>query len=252
MKRVLAFILAVLMSLSFIGCHPPAGDSRPDLFVVATHSLLGVLGRTYEDTMVLEEDDFGRVMFAYLGNTKTSSRSHRMYNIVAVAIAQRTTRRYSYFYDGINVIFHEVGVPDGPTALEFLNEVFVKEHFSEEQLEQLKVENSWNEELNEDRFFRVRVARGDKRRHMTRASEEAFPSGRTGIPLTMDRNGNVIYFSRSHSNAGVGFSPPGFLFMFDSDGELIEGAVMELTDLWDYRDELREFKEANGWAFTYR
>lgn len=263
MKRALAFILAALMLLSFAGCHPPAGGSRPDLFVVATHSLLGVWGSGLEDTMILEEDDFGRVMFAYLGRTRTSDNHDTPFNILAVVVAQRPGRgvfaRHSYFYDGVNVIFCEVEVqPEGyqlPYAHHFLNEDFVMEHFFEEQLEQLKAENSWNEELNRDKFFRVRVARGNKSRHMTNVfvetQREAFwdasSLGRAlshahlgSIPLTMDKNGNVIYFWER------------WIFMFDSDGELIEGAVMELTDLWDYRDELREFKEANGWAFTYR
>jgi len=281
MKRTLAFILAVLMLLPFTGCTPPAGGSHPRLFVVASHSLLGVLGRDREDVLILEEDDFGRVMFAYVGHTVTSDRPRDMYNILAVLIAQRTTRRYSYFYDGINVILHEIDVDCGPTAQVYLNEAFIIEHFSEEQLEQLKEDNSWNEELNEDRFFRVRVATGDKTRHMTSVPVEVrveayfVASGgfrrtlttdspsvtprrfqhRFDVPLTMDRNGNVIYFIRGGVyDAGTQEWTfyPAFLFMFDRRGNLIEGAVMELTDLWDYRDQLQEFKELNGWSFSYR
>jgi len=254
MKRVLAFMLAVLILLSFAGCTPPAGNVNPELFVVASHSLLGVLGRDREDVFILEEDDFDRVMFAYLGHTVTSDRPHDMFNILAVAIVQRTTRRYSYFYDGMNVIFREIEVSGSLWAADFLSEEFVMEYFTEEQLEQLREENSWNEELNEDRLFRVRVARGDKRRHLTYVPEEAQEAAipipgefwaRRSMPLTMDKNENVIYFMR-------GWDGRGFLLMFDSDGDFIEGAVMELYDLWDYRDQLREFKEAHGWSFTYR
>jgi len=252
MKRILALFLAVLMLFPFTGCTPPAGSYRPELFVVASHSLLGVLGRDREGVLIIEEDDFGRVMFAYAGNAITSSRSGAMYNILAVAIVQRTARQHSYFYDGINIIFLEIDVDCGPSALDFLDKDFVLERFSEEQLEQLKAENDWNEELKEDRFFRVRVARGDKTRHMTsvsrEAQEEAFQvavegarllnaaSLRRSIPLSMDSNGSVIYFMAGQR------TDRGFLSMFDSDGNLIENTgIMELYDLWNYRDQLREF-----------
>ncbi|MCL2368367.1 MAG: hypothetical protein FWC72_05170 [Oscillospiraceae bacterium] len=264
MKRLFVLILATLMLLSFVGCTPAAGGRHPELFVVASHSLLGALGRDREDTIILEEDEFGRVMFAYVGNTVTSDRPGAMFNILAVAIAQRTTRRYSYFYDGVNIIFQEIEVDCGPSPLPFLSKEFVMEHFTEGQLEQLKVENSWNEELNEDRFFRVRVARGTKTRHMTTVSRETLDEifqvasdgfdARFRVPLTMDRDGNVIYFIRDGTLRGREWDfYSAFLFMFDRRGNLIEGTgVMGLYDLWDYRDQLREFKEANGWNFYWR
>ena len=265
MKKILAFLLVVLMLLSLMGvsCHPPVGTYRTELFVVATHSLLGVRGGDRESVFVLEEDDFGRVMFAFGGNTiidyVIDNEPSPLFNILAVLIVQRTTRRYSYFYDGINVIFHQIALdaatrPGGyHSASGFLSEDFVMEHFTEEQLMQLKAENNWNEELSEDRFFRVRVATGDKERHMTYVSRRtqsiAFPdvllSERDSVPLTMDRNENVIYFMGDGSRVG-------FLLMFDRNGDLIEGAVMRLVNLWDYRDQLREFKEANGWGFYYQ
>jgi len=264
MKRILALFLAVLMLFPFTGCTPPAGNVNPELFVVASHSLLGVLGRDREGVLIIDEDDFGRVMFAYAGNTITSNRPGAMYNILAVAIVQRTTRQHSYFYDGINIIFLEIDVDCGPSALDFLDKDFVLERFSEEQLEQLKEENDWNEEIKEDRFFRVRVARGDKTRHMTSVSEEAKRGAfeeafgeafeeatfgsvfflRSSIPLTTDQDGNVLFLISAVRT---------FLLMFDSDGTLIEETgIMELYDLWNYRDQLREFKEANGWAFYYQ
>jgi len=179
------------------------------------------------------------------------------FNILAVAIAQKTTRTHSYFYSGINIIFSEIEGDFGLNAREFLDEGFIMENFSEEQLEQLKAENNWNEELNEDRFFRVSISVRNKRRYLTAASEETqreifeATSGevfvsRSSIPLTTDQNGNVLFLIRDVRT---------FLFMFDSDGNLIEETgIMELSDenLWDYRDQLREFKEANGWAFYYR
>ncbi|MCL2828537.1 MAG: hypothetical protein FWD99_07375, partial [Oscillospiraceae bacterium] len=180
--------------------------------------------------------------------------------------AQKTTRTHSYFYSGINIIFSEIEGDFGPNAREFLDEGFIMEHFSGEQLEQLKVENDWNKELNEDRFFRVSISDRNKRRYLTTVSEEAQREAakeafeetlgeaafgsvlllRSNIPLTIDQDGRVLFLLRDART---------FLLMFDSDGNLIEDTgIMELSDenLWDYRDQLREFKETNGWAFYYR
>ena len=274
MKKILILILTVLMTMSLIGCSDMTfyNGSHPELFVVATHSLLGVRGGHGEDVIVLAQDAFGRTMFAYVGYTITSD-NWVTDNVLAILISQKTTEEHSYFYSGINFLLQEINVSRpsrGTPASEFFNEGFIMEHFSDEQIYNLKVENSWNQELDEERLFKVRVSRRNKSRYITiNLSEEkqqetyrAFArGGRLGHPsdsvlLTMDKNGNVIFFmrgSRHDRELQTRVYYPAFLFMFDVDGYLIEDTgVMELTDLWDYRDLLRAFKEANGWSFYYR
>ena len=259
MKRLFVLALAVLILLPLAGCVSP--HLQPELHIVALQSLLGVSEAPFSGHIfILQEDDFGRVMFAYAGRTALSDNRNANINILAVLIIQRASRRYSYFYDGVNTISREIAL-QSPAAVD---EAFVMEHFLEEELQQLKAENDWNEELNEDRFFRVQVARRG-RGPMTNVSREiqrdVFEAVSEGFldafsrPLTMDKNGNVIYVIRGSnydSNRQEWTFYSTFLFMFDSDGELIEGAVMELEDLWDYRDQLREFKEAHGWSFYWR
>ena len=257
-RRIFVFSLAVLMILPLSGCTTPmfVRGPHPDLFVVATHSLLGVSGEPFENPTILETDAFGRTMFAYTGLTVVGGSGTP--GVLAVLIAQRTTGGYSYFYSGINFILYQLrpGTISDLGYRHVLSEDFIMEVFSEEQIEQLKMENSWNEELNEDRFFRVRVSRHTKWNTLPRVPTEVIretlvaqlpdvhiPPRPHYAPLTMDKNGNLIYFAQVRHY-------PGFLFMFDADGNLT--GVMELTDLWDYRDELREFKEAHGWSFYYR
>jgi len=271
MRKLLALFLTVLILLSLAGCTPASGDDR-FLHVVAHNSLLGVGEDRQDQIVILEEDDFGRVLFAFAGWGMTSETGRMGDDILAALIVQRTTRRHAYFYDGINAILYDIGgLPLQTTPFNFLDEAFVMERFSEEQLEQLKEENDWNKELEESRFFRVRVSWRHKREYMTDVSiptqREAFESvseylhhPSLSAPLTTDKNGNVIYFmrefySRREGEEVIRYLARSFLFMFDSDGNLIEETgIMELPDenLWDYRDQLREFKEANGWAFYYR
>ena len=260
---------------SLTSCNNPTYFNRdhPELYVIATHSLLGVWGMWGDSILFLEEDSFGRIMFAYTGNSITSD-NRTMDNILAILIAQKISNTYSYFYQGINFILHEIyGPPRGPTTPAsdiFFNKCFVKNHFSSEQIEQLKLENSWNEKLNYDKFFRVFISRHRRTHYLTYISDESqkdaylsvvdnarFIIGRDSIPLTMDKNGNIVYFIRGRYRDSemrqLWIYYPAFLFMFDSNGILIEETgTMELTDLWNYRDQLREFKELNGWSFTYR
>jgi len=271
MKKLALFLVPVILVVALLlaGCTPVRDGDGRSLHVVAHHSLLGVWEDRWEQAVILEEDDFGRVMFAFAGLGTTSESDSAGDDILAVLIVQRTTRRHAYFYDGINAILYDIGeIVQQMMSFDFLDEAFVMEHFSDEQLEQLKEENDWNRELEEDRFFRVRVSWRHKMNYMTDVSipteREAFESVSEYLhhpsfsaPLTTDRNGNVIYFMREFYRGieieGTHYFARSFLFMFDSDGNWIEDTgVMELYDLWDYRDQLREFKEANGWAFYYR
>ena len=272
MKRILLFLITLMMVLSLVGCSPNRFISPRTrclaLRVVAIHSLLGTTGPNYwEPVIILEEDDFGRILFTFQGRAIMSEDGFGVsFNLLAVLIVQRIpgSFRHAYFYDGVNFIVHQVAPGDRSPPV--LTEATARERFTEEQLEQLKEENDWNRELNEDRFFRVPVSWGDKGRYMTRVSEEtrreAFSAVSEGFlrslnaPLSMDRNGNIIYFIRDASvdrDTQEWTFYSSFLFMFDRDGNLIEGTgVKELTDLWDYREELLEFKRANGWSFSYR
>ena len=270
MKRVLVIMLVLLMILSLVGCLHGTAYFGPhlDLQIVAMHSLLGVGETTRWDGFeVLEEDDFGRAMFAFWGGAMTGGNNpFASFNILAVLISQRTTESHAYFYDGINFILRQVESDETRRPSSSFAGAFVMEYFTEGQLEQLKEENDWNRELDEDKFFRVPISRRAKGYYMTDISlqmlEGAFAIVSEGFNrnlqslLTMDRNGNVIFIMRGgsfNSRASEWTFYSSFLFMFDRDGNLIEGTgVKELTDLWDYREELLEFKKANGWSFSYR
>ena len=264
-RKAFIWILAALTLLSSVGCSDVTfyNGSHPELFVVAAHSLLGVRGGSGEDTLILEEDGFGRVMFAYIGHTIASD-NWSLYNVVAVLIAQRTTEGHSYFYPGVNFILREIELsPPMLTPIgDFFYEDFVRGLFTERRMELLKEENSWNGELNEERLFRVTVSRRNKRRYMTQVSADVQQAVYTAVagaqlghishsvPLTMDKNGNIIFFMRGlHHRGSERIRHPAFLVMFNVEGG--RTGHMRLTDLWDYREQLREFKEAHGWSFYH-
>ena len=275
LKKMLVLILTALMLLSLTACGYRYGGRHTELHSVAIHSLLGVRGHEWEDTFILEEDDFGRAMFSFLGRTIISEELIDEFNILSILIVQRTTGwrwltdwitgSYAYFYSGINFISTEV---EGSLIANFydLHTLLAGAtgHFSEEQIAQLKEENDWNREIDENRLFRVRTSRRIKESYMTYVPEEAQRKAfaavsqtfhpRSSVALTMDANGNVIYFMKD-ARIPTRRRRSAYLFMFDRDGNLIpETGTMHLPDeyLWDYREILWEFKEANGWSFSYR
>jgi len=73
------------------------------LFTVAIYSLLGARGYTPEyhgyvptDIKVLEEDDYGRVLFAYCEDQNGT--------VTTLLIIQKSDEKYSYYYPDYNFI----------------------------------------------------------------------------------------------------------------------------------------------------
>ena len=85
-RLVLALIILAVFVLSACDDYTFYDGSHPELFVIASHSLLGVSGGLWEDIMILDEDAFGRILFAYSGFTITNDPASS-FNILAVLVA---------------------------------------------------------------------------------------------------------------------------------------------------------------------
>ena len=258
MKKLHVIVILLIITTSLYGCVFPLiyRGEYPELHAIAIHSLLGVSGYDNDRIAILEEDGFGRVMFSYLGYANTASGvDHRIF---AILIGQSMTEIDSCFYDNINYIICEIdgSVYNGFTVVDT---DFVMKHFTDEQVEGLKLENDWNMELDRNKFFKVSNTRerttplpiSTLRKAFENVSHDFHASYATF--LTMDKNGNLLYFMRGKkpdSKNGDYFFTQSYLFMFDNDGKLVrDTGIMELTDLWNYRAQLKSFKEANNWSF---
>jgi len=263
MKKLLFFALIILLLLAPTGCVPTGcqpdplryNGKYPELHVVATNSILGVLGQDADNILVLDEDDFGRVMFAFTGDT-----SHE--EVIAVLVAQKTTKTHSYFYDGANDIFCPLRVA-WPYKL---TRDLVSERFTDEQIAQLKQDNDWNKEIDDSKLFKAEITIKKNNdivpwSKRVAAYEQASPIGEVTFDdhysynalLTTDADGKSIYYIRGRlyvSGAKSFVFTGSYLFMFDKDGTLIDKTgTEEVTDFWNYHDQLRRFKEINGWRF---
>lgn len=250
MKKVFAFLLVTVIIISLSSCddHLKYKSNNPELQVVATNSLLGISGHETNQIIIFEKDEFGRVMFSFFNGANSGDE-----DVLAILIAQKTTNQDAYYYDNKNFII--CGVKTNQTV----DKDFVLQHFSKEQIDRLKKDNDWNKELNEQKLFKVKITRKKSDNISTQRQRKVFESVshdfNTGysIPLATDKNGKTIYFMRSFERdekAGRYSATDSYLIMFDADKRVNKTTgIAEIHDLWNYQQELENFKEANDWSF---
>jgi hypothetical protein len=129
----------------------------PELYSVALSSILGTRGDAgipgpspmplQPNIVVIEEDDYGRVIFSY--DEGTTNLGSPMVNDNRV-IMQKTEGDYVYFYPHYNFI-----------SSSYENNRW---EFTDEDIEALKDVNSWNQVMSDDsEFVRVRIVRQKER-----------------------------------------------------------------------------------------
>ena len=253
MKRKLSILILVFFTLiTLTGCPYRFKNyyhqDTNDLHSVASNSLLGVRGSFYDIITILEEDDFGRVFFAFVVEGR----------LFSVLISQKTTETHSYFYSGYNFMLTDLRyVPLSYSEIFFLSSEemvdLVHRVFSQEEINEMKLANDWNKEINNNRLFGVEIVRRKNNnavseRLQRRAYDMIFGGyeisflSSFSILLTTDTDGNSLYVMRGGADFGNLY-----LVMFDRRNNIL--ATERLLCQWNYQGQLRKFKLNSGWAF---
>ena len=252
MKKIIKIILLMVVfvaSLSVQGCitlSAPTtykGDNT-DLYSEAIHSLLGITSSGFSGIIVLDEDEYGRKLFTADLNDKYFYN----YSLACIFISQKTDDQYVYFYEDINYAIKE----QSPQSL-FAKET-IYERFSSEEIELLKEQNDWGKEQNSKDLFKAPIT-GDKAYLFQKVSMKdrmsvqdlvVSSSEITPFPLCEDSFGNSIWVTK-----GTGKDDGQekiYVALLNTDGKLkSDNAIMEIINIWDYRDQMIAFKEVNGW-----
>jgi len=237
-KLILLPLLCVLLLLT--ACYPEfeyTGD-YPDLFSVAMSSILGAAG-SYTGGVgfqieVLEEDDYGRILYMYMVHCSITPIRH--------IIMQRSDGEYAYFYPHYNFISGLGRLSRG------------------DAFDELKEANSWNQEMSDDsEFERVRIVRRKEAgpisdRQLLSVYQDIYPDTQINrrnnmrywmIFLRADDYGRSVYLG-----LGVGrewmYTDIAVIFQPDHSFDLETGTLV-ITNHNNYQTELRLFMEANGW-----
>ena len=260
---ILILIVFLVLPTYLTGCRDNFryyGD-HVDLNTVAINSILGIHSGDRR-IFVIDEDSYGRRVFVVWGDTVVAEErlGESSARVFAVLISQQTKGKYVYFYPDYNVLLFENTQPKGtiPTE-ESVKKYFGSDDFSED-IKWLKGKNDWEKPLDESKSVRVKVSRyskHDEKRNglvsdydFRKAREQLFAGLTTDrgafYYLTSDNYNRHIFFTRNIDENDV--YTKSFVVMFNKDGSFdpVNG-VMEITDLWNYQDDLKAFRERNGW-----
>lgn len=266
MKKPLHAILLCFIAVILSGC--PGDDlaykgSYIDLNAVATNSMLGIYSVDDNMIIVVEEDSFGRRMFIYYGNTIASSYS--VYGvksyIYAILISQKTEGDLTYFYPDYNYIIYQDNInrkykPNNEELIGLVNDTAIAG-----DIEWLKQKNDWEKPIDDSKCIRINMSRKNRAQESRtplvhqEAQQKAYEhvaapkdKYRQGLfyYLTSDQYDRHIYFFRC-SQENYDYTGA-YVVMFNKDGSFDPAfGILEITDIWHYQDELKAFKDRNGW-----
>ena len=243
LKRLFTTLIAALLLVSLCGCNwYPGTDEDRALFSEAITSLLAVSGERFDPIYIIDRDSCGKTLFTFSG--LSAHYNSEVNAVFALMIAQG--------YDGESVCYYEdcnyicVGVK-GRRHVETYDGLL--EYFSEEEINALKLENDWDKPADEAKTVKETVVRrkhnpiGEETLRKAFGQTEISYSYAATVPLCCDSNYNFLYYVGTDGEDGR----KEYLVMFDIYGKIIEGTgIEELTDFWS-REQLKEFKAANGW-----
>ena len=237
--RIIIFIILIIIVISTTSCinvHGYSDDYQgdyPELYSIAINSVLGARGylndgrgpRSSEIT-IMEEDSFGRKIFLYF--------EMKMISTYSLHISQTINDQYAYFYPDFNFI-------SGPT-----------DEFSEEAIEALKRKNDWDMEIDLSKCVKAEIVR--RKGSGPLGSSQILPLYRKALGEDAHGNPLIVYFITDDYGRsmylGYGLFSIGrhIVMMFNPDGSYDENiGYFELTDLFSYQEELKQFKELNNW-----
>ena len=185
LKACAKCLIACLMLLHAVvlmgGCYNYElryNGSHVDLHTELSNSLFGLYA-VNEESVIMEEDVFGRVLYFYrIGSSMACDEVYGNEHIIAFLIMQKSDDDNVYCYSDINFIVRKrpETIPSSIWGAALLEEVF--KIVPEEEIEELKAKNDWGKPIDESKCIKVKLARIN--RHYT--EEQA---GRNLVPQSI-------------------------------------------------------------------
>lgn len=268
-KRVCVLIAALLLLSSCLsGCyHTEYKGEYPELYTVAVYNFLGRAGcwsngELVKDSEVevLGTDSYGRVIFFYHEGTVDWGSGY--------GILQKTQDGYVYYYEDDCVLpFYDGWSGSG--------KILHENWFTEEELDAFKVRNDWDQPLNEEKCTKkaivtkapegkIELTEDEWDALMTNYWKATIASDCSNIYtatyfLTEDVYGRELYWMySSYVDSADNRHEYHFAVILNPDGTsngtsaiLLLDYTWEETFVIDYREDLKEFKQQNGWNTEY-
>jgi len=236
------------MLISLTGClyRGYSGDYS-DLYTVAINSVLWNNGHSFSADKyvnpkieIIDEDIYGRIMFTYYEKYYAGADI----SFSSLIICQHSDEKDVFYYEDINYIIKE----------QTLYEQNIN-NFENEKIEQLKVVNDWDKEINFEKCIKKEITK-----HKPIIPYESEVKNRIvdEFHLKNERYSLFVNFLTSDSN-DANFIIYGFVRNNDEEGIYFIGLVENNNEslekinfliplnVFDYKTELIEFKKINNW-----
>lgn len=235
--KIFIILLCALMLTAFCGCdrfHKYKGTDY-DLYTVAINSLVGAHGEIFmrpegPTLNIVETDNYGRTLFYYYEKNAISTHS--------MIISQKSENGFVFYYEDFNFISKAT------------------EQFATEEIDELKCKNDWNMPIDESRLVKKEIVKQKSKNSFNESTvEEQFAKilGEKwelfyfGRELTTSEDGKTIVLAVGIYDRHGESIKKDYVLILDKEGNLAENAMMELTDFYNYQEQLKQFKADNGW-----
>lgn len=236
MKKLISLALLLLSLLTFTSCKDYAftyRENNVELFSLATSTLLGVSGSSWDEITVMESDNQGRILFHY----RTNYMGIEDNELNSIMICQKHDSNYVFYYPDYHFVVAST-----------------IEEISEDDIAKLKEENAWDEPLNQSKMSKVKISER-KGSYVTSSPLEKYMNGEfdeetemlVGREYWPDEYGSVLYYVDALKvEEDSSRRLRSYMVILNEDApekndfELIE-------DIWHYQTQFKEFKERNNW-----
>ncbi len=250
MKKIIKYLILIVLVPLIVSCRDTDiyNGNDPELHSVALESIVGSRSDWMNEVLRMEEDSYGRVLFAFFGANLYWTVNGQE-DVLAIVIAQKADSDFTYYYDSNNVIAIYVDQLNEKLTLNLL-----ESYFDEEDIEELKVKNDWNKPINDKLLFRTEVTR----KKMCNVNDRDLLPYKDLLGGNLyhriqcygkDRNGYMLVSVESELSNQSSRTFVIYLLIVNKDHELISfDAVMRVTDIFDM-EAIKRFKQENGWSF---
>lgn len=242
MKRLYYCVLCLFAVLFFSSCkghdYEYTGE-YPALYTEAIHSLLWTKGISSKADIIcdplikkLEEDNYGRILFEYSEKAFISD-----FAFSSLIVLQKEDSDFVYFYEDFNFICK---------GKETVNS---KVEFNEREINELKVLNDWNNELDLSKCIKKEIIYKKKNSPLDdKIFDEIFSIYKDfdyhiTYYLTEDKNGKFLCYSRL-TMRDKDYYYKYVVVLVEPD---LSYFIFEPTLYFNYQQELRDFKIQHNW-----
>lgn len=221
--RIFALLLVILLSISACDGPIPYQGDNPWYAATAIYSVPGRESDQGDQYIALEQDAYGRIMFAAIVRYGWLCMDSTEESMLAVMIMQGRDESEVWFYREKNYL--ATLIPTNYT--DTLTEEFILQYFNQEQIETLKTANDWGKTPSDGQCIRVPLVVDKKKIATSDMYRQAEKEIGSNIRLQFFRetaNGIQVYFVTRIDEKQSRYS--WYLIQFDNDGIVIPDSVV--------------------------